>query len=328
MQSYMKSSEIESPLIQELCASFGDHRRIATHIEKCISINGEVLDHASDTLRGLRRSITSCQGEISAEVQRFIACNASKLMDTITTVRNDRTCVLVKVSEKNSVDGFVHGESASGQTAYIEPRSLLILNNKLQSLRSREQEEIQKILFGLSQEVKEEGASFLGNLDTFALLDSIFARALWAKEVDGCVAKLDTNSEHLYLKQARHPLIDPQTVVANTYELKQPYHSLLITGSNTGGKTVTLKTIGLFVAMTMCGMPVSAEEANIPLFDAIYVDIGDDQSIQESLSTFSSHISKLAFICDHASAHSLVLLDELGSGTDPKDGTLSGCGLG
>lgn len=319
MQTYMKHSEIETPYIKELIDSFQDYRKLASAIEHCISVNNEVMDNASEALKGIRKAITACNGEISGEVQRFISRNANKLMDTITTVRNDRTCVLVKISEKNSIDGFIHGESASGQTAYIEPRSLLVLNNKLQSLKSREKEEINRILFMLSQQVKEQGYGLIGNVDTFGLLDSIFAKALWAKEVDGCVATI-TNDDHLYLKQARHPLIDPANVVANTYELKKPYHCLLITGSNTGGKTVTLKTIGLFVAMTMCGMPVSAEEALIPLFDALYVDIGDDQSIQESLSTFSSHLSKLSYISKHVSARSLVLLDELGSGTDPKEG--------
>lgn len=319
MQTYMKHSEIETPFIKELIDSFQDYRKLASAVEHCISVNNEVLDNASDTLKGIRKAITSCTGEISSEVQRFISRNSNKLMDTITTVRNDRTCVLVKISEKNSIDGFIHGESASGQTAYIEPRSLLILNNKLQSLKSREKEEINRILFMLSQQVKEQGYGLIGNVDTFGLLDSIFAKALWAKEVDGCVGVI-SQSDHLYLKTARHPLIDAEKVVSNTYELKAPYRSLLITGSNTGGKTVTLKTIGLFVAMTMCGMPVSAEEAIIPLFDALYVDIGDDQSIQESLSTFSSHLSKLSYISTHVSSRSLVLLDELGSGTDPKEG--------
>lgn len=320
MRKYMKASEIETPLIKELVDSFADHQPLASAIEHCISINNEILDNASPALKSIRKSILTCNGDISAEVQRFISRNASKLMDTITTVRNDRTCVLVKISEKNSVDGFVHGESASGQTAYVEPRSLLVLNNRLQALKSREQEEMQRILYELSQKVKAVGHELLGNQETFGVLDCIFARGLWTKEVDGCIATLQSEEDHLYLKQARHPLIDRKTVVANTYELKKPHHSLLITGSNTGGKTVTLKTIGLFVAMTMCGMPISAQEAIVPLFDAMYVDIGDDQSIQESLSTFSSHISKMADICEHASNRSLVLLDELGSGTDPKEG--------
>ena len=320
IQNYMKASEIKTVYIKDLTDSFSGHVRLASEIERCISMNYEVLDHASAELKTIRKSILACNGEISAEVQRFISRNSSKLMDTITTMRNDRICVLVKIAEKNSIDGFIHGESASGQTAYVEPRSLLMLNNRLQALKSREQEEVAKILFELSQKVKESGYELLANMETLGLLDSIFARALWAKETDGCVAQLVTGKDHLYLKQARHPLIDSKKVVANTYEIKEPYHSLLITGSNTGGKTVTLKTIGLFVVMTMCGMAVSCEEAMIPMFDAVFVDIGDEQSIQESLSTFSSHISKLAEICRQADNRSLVLLDELGSGTDPKEG--------
>ena len=300
VRKYMKASDLDTPLIKELCDSFAEHQQLASSIDRCISLNAEVLDSASPALKSIRKSILSCNADISSEVQRFLSRNASKLMDTITTMRNNRTCVLVKISEKNSVDGFVHGESASGQTAYVEPRSLLVLNNRLQTLKSQEQEEITRILFELSQQVKSVGHELLSNLETFALLDSIFARGLWTKEMDGCIAELNTKDDHLYLKTARHPLIDPQKVVANTYEIRSPHHSLLITGSNTGGKTVTLKTIGLF--------------------DALYVDIGDDQSIQESLSTFSSHISKMADICDHATARSLVLLDELGSGTDPKEG--------
>lgn len=319
MLKYDKASELKTPQISELIESLSDHRECALHIESCISVNYEILDHASKELRAIRRAMQCCNGEIGEEVQRFITRNASKLMDTITTVRNGRTCVLVKISEKNSVDGMLHGESASGQTAYMEPRSLVNLNNKLQSLKSREKEEIEKILSALSCEVGTIGEELLGNLETYALLDSIFAKGQWCKAKDGCVASI-TQEEHLYFKRARHPLIPGEKVIANTYEIKPPFHNLLITGSNTGGKTVTLKSIGLFTAMTLCGMPIAAEEGLVPMFDSIYVDIGDDQSIQESLSTFSSHISKLAHITKHAGLHSLVLLDELGSGTDPKEG--------
>lgn len=320
ISKYLKASEIETPYIKEIVDSFSDQRVCAGHIETCISVNYEVLDNASDALRSIRRSLRQCEGDIGKEAQRFVARHATKLMDTITTMRNNRTCVLVKIADKNSIDGFIHGESASGQTAYIEPQSLLVLNNRLQSLKSQEEEEIHRILFQLSQEIKAIGYTLLSNLETLGLLDCLFAKALWAKEQNGCVAHIDVHNEHLYFKDARHPLIAQEQVVANTYEVKAPYHSLLITGSNTGGKTVSLKTIGLFVAMTMCGMPISAEEGQVPLYDAMYVDIGDDQSIQESLSTFSSHISKLAYICQNATHKSLVLLDELGSGTDPKEG--------
>lgn len=320
IHSYMKSSEAQTPYIDELVASFEDTLKVTKEIEACINANDEVMDHASAKLGSLRKSIRFCEGDISKEVQRFISAHASSLMDTITTTRNDRICVLMKVSEKNSVRGFIHGESASGQTAYVEPESLLQLNNKLQSLKSQEKEEIERILFTLSQLVKSYANIILANQDTFALLDMTFAKASWAWKVDGCIAQLEEKGTHLLFEHARHPLIDPKTVVANTYEIREPYRSLLITGSNTGGKTVTLKTIGLFACMTQCGLPVCASSAKMPFFQQIFVDIGDDQSIQESLSTFSSHVSKLANICDHVSNASLVLLDELGSGTDPKEG--------
>lgn len=319
MRSYLKASEIKTPSISELIDSLSDHDKVSTEIERCINVNYELLDNASTELKHVRKAIHSCEQEISGEVQRFISKNASKLMDTITAIRNDRTCVLVKIADKNSIDGMLHGESASGQTAYIEPRALVNLNNKLQSLRSREKEEIEKILHALTAQVAGIGYELLGNLETYALLDSIFAKGCWAKEMNGCIASL-TKEEHLFFKHARHPLIAKDKVISNTYDLDPPYHCLLITGSNTGGKTVTLKTIGLFAAMTLCGMPIAAEEGMVPLFDGIFVDIGDDQSIQESLSTFSSHISKLAHITSQAGPRSLVLLDELGSGTDPKEG--------
>lgn len=320
INSYRKGCELEVPYIDELIDSFEQTTKLSAQIEACINANDEIMDSASTKLSSLRRSIRSCEMDISKEVQRFISAHASKLMDTITTTRNDRICVLMKVSEKNSVRGFVHGESASGATAYVEPESLLHLNNRLQSLHSQESEECERILFELSQAVKGYASAILANQETFALLDMTFAKAVWAFACDGCIAKVEEKGTHLYFKDARHPLIDPKQVVSNTYEIKEPYRSVLITGSNTGGKTVTLKTIGLFACMSQSGLPVCAEKAIMPFFTQIFVDIGDDQSIQESLSTFSSHVSKLAYICDHVSASSLVLLDELGSGTDPKEG--------
>lgn len=320
IHGYRKGCELEIPYIDELIDSFAQTTKLSAQIEACINANDEIMDSASSKLSSLRRSIRACEMDISKEVQRFISAHASQLMDTITTTRNDRICVLMKVSEKNSVRGFVHGESASGATAYVEPESLLQLNNRLQSLHSQENEECERILYELSQAVKGYASAILANQETFALLDMTFAKANWAYKCDGCIASIEEKGTHLYLKDARHPLIDPSYVVANTYEIKEPYRSLLITGSNTGGKTVTLKTIGLFACLAQSGMPVCAEKAILPFFTQIFVDIGDDQSIQESLSTFSSHVSKLAYICDHVSASSLILLDELGSGTDPREG--------
>lgn len=318
--NYRKQSEIKCDAIFELLDAFTNTLNLSNDIERCISINFEVMDQASSELASLRKQIHKLQGNINQQIQSFIAHNSSKLTDTITITRSDRVCVLVKISEKNSVKGFIHGESSSGQSAYVEPASLLLLNNQMQSLISNEKEEIQRILFMLSQKVKQQGDALLANMETVALVDAIFAKAMWGKGENGCIATIDEAGNHLYIKKARHPLIDPKKVVANTYEIKAPYHSLLITGSNTGGKSVSLKTIGLFVTMSLCGMPIPCEEANIPLFDDIFVDVGDEQSIVESLSTFSSHLSKLAYITNHISQHSLVLLDELGSGTDPKEG--------
>lgn len=320
MQNYIKESEVQVPQIQELVSSFSIDSKLVAQIEHCISMSDEVLDRASVDLDQIRKQMRTCEGDISREIQRFISKHASSLMDTITTKRNDRICVLVKVSEKNTIKGFLHGESASGQTAYIEPESILQLNNRLQSLLAKEQEEIERILHELSQFVKQCSHSLLANVETFAMLDAIFAKAAWCYKHEGCFAHILPKERKLYFKNARHPLIQKELVVANTYELKHPYDSLLITGSNTGGKTVTLKTIGLFVALTMAGFPILADEATIPLYDGIYIDIGDDQSIQESLSTFSSHLSKLSYICKEVTKNSLVILDELGSGTDPREG--------
>lgn len=327
IQKYMKESELETPAIQELSDALGVELTLATAIEKCISQTYDIYDHASAQLKEIRKSIRMCESELGKEAQRFISSHGPSLMDTITSKRNDRICVLVKISEKNTLKGFVHGESASGQTAYLEPECLLILNNRLQTLHSKEEQEMERILFELSQLVKQQKDTLLANLETFALLDALFAKASWCKHVDGCIGKIQPHGKRFYMKDARHPLIDAHKVVANTYELKEPYRMMIITGSNTGGKTVTLKTIGLFVTLTMAGFPVNAQEAIIPLFDHIFVDIGDDQSIQESLSTFSAHISKLAQICKQATNHSFIVLDELGSGTDPKEGEALAIGI-
>lgn len=311
-------SNCEGEYIHEFVDSMMIDMKFVSKIESCISSNYEVYDHASLALKSIRKQILSCQGEITAQTAKFIQANASKLTDTITTTRNDRLCVLVKISDKNSIKGFIHGESASGATAYVEPECLILLNNRLQTLKSSENEEIKRILYELSQEVKKIGDALIANCETLGILDSIFAKAKYGHEISGCVATINENRE-LYMKRARHPLIDPQVVVVNTYRLKN--HSiLLITGSNTGGKSVTLKTIGLFVLMSYCGFPVSADEVTIPKFDGVFVDIGDEQSIEQSLSTFSAHISKMAMITHKVTEHSLVILDELGSGTDPKEG--------
>lgn len=312
--------EIKCDRLLELVASFSHELSLASEIVRCISLQYEVNDNASSKLKQLKKAIKLTQNDINSEASKFIAKNSNLLMDSITTLRGNRCCVLVKISEKNKVDGIIHGESSSKQSAYFEPKALMHLNNKLETLMEEYKEEIQRILFELSQQVKKCAHALMGNLETLAILDEVFAKALWGKVYNGCIAQIDLNHEHLYLKQARHPLIDQNKVIANTYEMNVGKKMILISGSNTGGKSVALKTIGLFSAMTLCGMVIPCEEAIIPLFDEIYISIGDEQSIQESLSTFSGSISTIASILKNATSKSLVLLDEIGNGTDPKEG--------
>lgn len=316
--SYFKDEEAE--LLLALIDSFTLHEELIRRIESCIGINYEVLDQASPALKEIRSKMKSLQSQVSKETSGLISKYSSYLMEQILVMRNERACLLVKQADKNKVKGFIHGESASGQAVYIEPESLLRLNNELQIYASKEEEEIVRILMSLTYDVAEVGDELLANLDSLGMVDGIFAKAKWMKNYDACVATIKKDGRSLLLKDARHPLIDQKKVVANTYQLKESQRMLLITGSNTGGKTVSLKTIGLFVAMSLSGFPIAATKAEIPLYDGIYSDIGDSQSIQESLSTFSAHISTLAYILDHATSKSLVLLDELGSGTDPREG--------
>lgn len=319
-KKYRNDSDIKATHIFDLIDSLSTHKNVFEEIERCISTAYEINDNASLLLKDIRRNIHNVEAEIVKATQEFMVRHANILMENITAVRNNRTCVLVKNSDKNKIKGFIHGESASGMAVYIEPEVLLNLNNRLQSFIIKEQEEMERIIIELCQLVRPYVNELLADLDTYILLDAYFAQAKWAYDRCGTYADLKRENDILYFKDARHPLIDEDKVVSNTYRLENPYHHLLISGSNTGGKTVTLKTIGLFTVLTLAGMPLLCEEAIVPIFDGVYVDVGDSQSIVESLSTFSAHLSKISYICNHATSNSLVLLDELGSGTDPLEG--------
>ncbi len=319
MQDFLKKAEVKVEQLLDLSASFDFSIPLSQQIEKCFNSSGELLDSASPKLKSLRKSLRDTEMNVMSMANKYIQSNSMKISENITTVRNERVVVLVKISEKNSVGGIIHGESSSGQTAYVEPECLVALNNQKRSILSEIEDEIERILFELSQLVKQWADAYHANLETLALLDSYNAKGQWAKEYDGVFATI-TSSKSFLLKHARHPLIDKKTVVSNTYSMPQDKHLLLIAGPNTGGKTVSLKVIGLSVLMTYCGMAVACEEAMIPLYDQVYVDIGDEQSIIHSLSTFSSHLTRLSSICENATSDSLVLLDELGGGTDPNEG--------
>ncbi len=318
--SYERSlTDIPHPALKELCDSMTVHLQTERKLASCINDYGEVMDSASSELRSIRAALRRADQEIASAAQRFVASHPDSVVDAIITERAGRAVILVKASEKNSFGGLVYGDSASGQASYIEPAALLGPNNRKQQLIESEREEISRILSELSSEVASVAREELANLETCTVLDSVFAKAEWGRAHEASAARLNEEGI-LRIVKAKHPLIDPKKVVANTYRLGDPQRTLLITGPNTGGKTVSMKIIGLFVLMTYAGMPVTAEEAEIPFFDQVFADIGDDQSVSESLSSFSAHISKQAEILKHATGNSLVLLDEVGSGTDPREG--------
>lgn len=287
-------------------------------LDACFSPFGEVLDSASTTLAKLRKQYKEVEAAILKQTQEFMRSHASKLSEQIVTLRQDRYVLMAKVGEKNTFHGLVVGESASGQTAYVEPPFLMQLNNQKQSVQSLIENEIERIVRACSDLVGQHYIPVSASHESLMMLDIWFAKARYGLEHDGFMPTLGGNV--LHLEAARHPLIDPKKVVPNTYTLDASTRMCIISGPNTGGKTVSLKIIGLFTLMAYCGIPLLAKKANIPFYDAVFADIGDESSIQSSLSTFSAHIFHIASILNEATAQSLVLLDELGSGTDPDEG--------
>ena len=317
---YEKSlNDLPHPSLQELTGSLVVHSALEKELARCFNEYGEVMDSASAELRGLRIARHRAEGAVADTANRFVSTHSDHVVDSIVTYKGGRAVILVKAQDKNLFGGLVYGDSASGAATYIEPAALVAANNKLQEFISRENEEVVRILRQCSALIGAASREELANVETCAILDEIFAKAIWGTKHDACAAVLSAEKV-ISLEKARHPLIDPEKVVANTYHLADPKKVLLITGPNTGGKTVSMKIIGLFTLMTYCGMPVTCESAVIPFFDQVFADIGDDQSVVSSLSSFSAHIRKQAEVASHATGDSLVLLDEVGSGTDPKEG--------
>ena len=311
--------EVAHPALSELFSSLIVHEHVLRLLQNCFNDYGEVKDNASDGLRHVRADLRRCDGEIAAAANRFLSQHAGSVVDSIVTTRAGRSVVLVKASDKNMFGGMVYGDSASGMASYVEPAALVPLNNQKEHLLAREQDEIAKILTHCSKAVEAISDEEIANINTLGILDGIFAKARWGKEHDACCAVM-TDEKKIIIEKARHPLIDPAKVVANDYHLCDPQHTLLITGPNTGGKTVSLKVIGMFVMMSYAGMPVTCASCTLPYFDRVFADIGDDQSVVSSLSSFGAHVMHQAEICKYATAKSLVLLDEVGSGTDPSEG--------
>lgn len=318
LKSYFASYEGEIVALRDYVLTLEGDEHLKSEIARCILPDFSIADDASAALLKIRKSMRSLSTSIRKTMESYLKTSGDALSLDNLTSRNDRLVLAVKSNHRSEIKGLVHATSASGQTFYIEPERVVTMNNELNDLRADEQEEIRRILKTLSRYVKRIAISLSYDLELVTVLDFIFAKAEYGNFIDGMMPDVVQNG-NLSLHQARHPLIDPEKVVANDIILKQKV--LMITGSNTGGKTVTLKTAGLLSLMAEAGLPVSATKATIPFFDEIYVDMGDDQSIAESLSTYSSHVKKQIQYLHLASKHSLVLIDEIGSGTDPQEGS-------
>ena len=281
----------------------------------------EVADNATPELRAIRLRIRKLGDNVKTKLQLFVTSPTyhKYLQDSIVTVRGDRYVIPVKSEFKGAISGLVHDQSASGATLYIEPMQIVELNNELKTEKLNEQAEIERILRNFSTAVSAHADRLKASYATIVEMDAIFARAQLAHAMKAVRPELDREGA-LSVKEGRHPLIDAKKVVPLTLAMRADERMLLITGPNTGGKTVTLKMTGLFVCMALSGLYLPAKSAKVPVFDGVYSDIGDEQSIEQSLSTFSAHIKNIIGILDRITSRSLVLFDELGAGTDPGEG--------
>ena len=296
---------------------------LAREINRCILSEDEIADDASATLKDIRRNMKATNGKVHEVLNGIVTrqTNQAMLQDAIVTMRNGRYCIPVKSEYKGQFPGMVHDQSSTGSTFFIEPMAVVNLNNELKELAAKEAMEIEKILARLSEQVAQSKDALESNVEVLTKLDFIFAKASFAKSYDGTQPELNTNG-YTNLKQARHPLLERHSVVPVDIRLGDDYTMLIITGPNTGGKTVSLKTLGLLTLMGQSGLHIPAfQGSTLAVFEDVFADIGDEQSIEQNLSTFSSHMTNVVYILKHASSRCLVLFDELGGGTDPVEGS-------
>ncbi|MSC84983.1 endonuclease MutS2 [Eubacterium sp. am_0171] len=294
---------------------------LTTEIERCIQGEDEISDDASSTLKGIRRSIGSLNDKVHSTLTNLVNGSLrTYLQDPIITMRGDRYCVPVKAEYRNQVNGMIHDQSSTGSTLFIEPMAVVRLNNDLKELYAKEQEEIQVILARLSEDTALYIEEIRNNYKLLTDLDFIFAKGSLALSMNASRPVLNQEGR-IRIREGRHPLLDPRKVVPISVTLGEDFTLLIITGPNTGGKTVSLKTVGLFTLMGQAGLHIPAgDRSELAIFRQVYADIGDEQSIEQSLSTFSSHMTNIVSFLQEVDEHSLVLFDELGAGTDPTEG--------
>ncbi|MCQ2431703.1 MAG: endonuclease MutS2, partial [Clostridia bacterium] len=322
LEDYINTDKRFDTSLDEVFARLTINRHLEDRITKAIIAEDMIADEASPTLADIRRKIRNANSKIKENLQKYTSGNTytKYLQENIVTMRNGRYVVPVKAEYRNEVKGLIHDTSSSGATLFIEPLSVVESNNELRFLENQEQKEIERILAVLSNEVAENASALTLDYLNITELAFIFAKAELSFRMDAGEPIMN-EERRVVLHRARHPLLDPKTVVPINIRLGGEFDTLVITGPNTGGKTVSLKTLGLFALMAQAGLHIPASaESELCIFDSIFADIGDEQSIEQSLSTFSAHMVNIVSIMDAVSDESLVLFDELGAGTDPVEG--------
>lgn len=323
VKSFSRNEDAEyKDSLDEMFEAIEPLSNLNNEIMRCIISEDEIADDATANLKSIRRSMKITNDRIHSQLNSLVNSQSGRtyLQDALITMRDGRYCVPVKQEYRSNVPGIIHDQSSSGSTLFVEPMAVVQLNNQLRELASKEEDEIQVVLFNLSGACTEYLVELRTDMDILAELDFIFARANLSKKLK-CSEPVFNNRKYIHIKQGRHPLIDPSRVLPINIWLGDAFDLLVVTGPNTGGKTVSLKTVGLLTLMGQSGLHIPAfEGSSLGIFEEVYADIGDEQSIEQNLSTFSSHMVNTVNILEKADSDSLVLFDELGAGTDPVEG--------
>lgn len=315
-----EESELPDDSLDEMFRLLEPLTPVNGEIKRCILSEDEVSDDASPGLHKVRRQMKILSDRVHTQLNSVLNASRSYLQDAVITMRDGRYCLPVKAEHKNQVPGMVHDQSATGSTVFIEPMAVVKLNNEMRELEIQEKREIEFVLMALSSQLVPYTETLAENLSLLSRLDFIFAKAALSRHYN-CTEPKFNNRRYINIKDGRHPLLDPKKVVPISIHLGDSFDLLIVTGPNTGGKTVSLKTVGLFTLMGQAGLHIPAfDGSELAVFDDVFADIGDEQSIEQSLSTFSAHMTNIVSILNQADSRSLCLFDELGAGTDPTEG--------